>query len=416
MQDTQQLSMWQMSNDEINYLSFHLQKYHSIFNKFFQIGKPVFDYKQQTAAVWFNRKTADFIRLAINPKFWESCDLNQRLFIIAHECLHLILNHPTRMKIYKNSTRANYAADLVINHLCVEKFGFRRSEIDPNNMYCWVDKFFKHEDRIPTNQTFEYYYEKLGSCNIEDSDATTVDQHNEMEDASDFITEMDKMLSPEEKDYLKDMLNKHSEPSEAGSGGSSLWHFYEIQKIKKKKWETIIKKWSVKYIGSKDKREYQWVHKNRRTATLPSNLILPYEMEMPKPKFDKTKIEVYFFMDTSGSCHGLAERFFKAANSLPEERFNIRMFCFHDYVTEIDIREGKVELGGGTRFDIIEHKIQEIIKKENVKYPEGVFIITDGYGNSVNPEKPENWHWFLSVDNKMYVPKESKYYKLEDFE
>jgi hypothetical protein len=42
--------------------------------------------------------------------------------------------------------------------------------------------------------------------------------------------------------------------------------------------------------------------------------------------------------------------------------------------------------------------------------------MTDGYGNDVNPEFPNKWHWFLTPNgSKTNIPQESKVFDLDDF-
>ncbi len=145
-------------------------------------------------------------------------------------------------------------------------------------------------------------------------------------------------------------------------------------------------------------------------------MFLPSEMEVEDIDKEKNKIEVWFFQDTSGSCSGFAKRFFKAAESLPKDRFNVRMHCFDTRVYETSLEERKLYGFGGTSFTCIENYIQRRIAKENLQYPKAVFIITDGYGNDVHPEHPEVWHWFLSSGYKSHIPKQSKTYLLRNFE
>ena len=84
---------------------------------------------------------------------------------------------------------------------------------------------------------------------------------------------------------------------------------------------------------------------------------------------------------------------------------------FDTKVYETTIESRRLYGFGGTSFDIIEDYIQSYIKKNNLKYPEAVFVITDGCGNSVNPQIPKNWYWFLSKNYITYIPKESnKFY------
>ncbi len=132
---------------------------------------------------------------------------------------------------------------------------------------------------------------------------------------------------------------------------------------------------------------------------------------------DHDRIPIHLYMDTSGSCIKYKERFFRAALSLPKERFAVRLFCFDTKVKETTLESRKVYGGGGTSFSIIEGNIQKVMKQEKTNYPEGVFIITDGAGNFVHPQFPERWHWFLTRrGSKGCIPNESKTYKLDDFE
>ena len=43
-------------------------------------------------------------------------------------------------------------------------------------------------------------------------------------------------------------------------------------------------------------------------------------------------------------------------------------------------------------FDILEHYAQSYRKTKNKgKYPDAIFVLTDGYGNQINPEFPKRW-------------------------
>jgi hypothetical protein len=57
------------------------------------------------------------------------------------------------------------------------------------------------------------------------------------------------------------------------------------------------------------------------------------------------------------------------------------------------------------------------MQNENVKYPNAVWILTDGYGNQVKPLHPEKWHWFLTEGGvKNYIDEKSNVFSLKDFE
>lgn len=400
-----------MKQEEILELCFYLQRYHGIFNQFINVGTPVFDSAIPTAAVYAERDTGNFLYLRINPDFWAAQTLVQKLFIISHECLHIILMHLVRFSNYDNEDILSKAIDIVVNHMCVEKLGFKRTDIDPDAHYCWADTCFEDATNIPTNETVDYYYQLLkthGKNTPQGGNVLDIHLPLDPEAVKAFQEKMQKNLSDEDKEKLNKMC--------AGVNDVMQWKVLKISVKQKKKWETVIKRWAIQTIGYKDKPKDQWIRKNRRNALLKGNLFLPSEAEHDEPLKEKKKIKVFFFLDTSASCHHLAERFFKAAKSLPTNRFDIRLFCFHTSVVETDITQNKVAMGGGTAFDIIEKKVQDITKKENIDYPRAIFIISDGDGNAVSPEFPERWHWFLSTKHKSLIPKKSFIYNLEDYE
>lgn len=412
---------YSMKNDEIIELCYHLQRYSAIFNKFVKIGTPLFDEKVRTLEVSGNKNTGDFFGLRINPDFWNEANVEQKIFYIGHECLHLILSHLVRLnKNNINKNLHNYAADLVVNHT-LESMGFVRSRIDPNNRLCWIDKFFEPSENVKTGQTLEYYYLKLLENNKSMDDESlkkkfgdTLDDHNEIDDETlnEIIKQITDNMSDAEKQEIKKII---SNVGGSLDGSNSIEHYFDIQIKKKRKWETIIKKWESLKIKENTKIHEQWAHTNRRGYLLNSELMLPSDREQSNISKLKDKLNVFFFVDTSPSCGDLIERFYKAANSLPEDKFNVRFFSFHTAVKEFHLNEKKIESGYGTRFDIIEHQIQHIIKTENLRYPD-VFILTDGAGNMVKPERPEKWYWFLTDRNTQYIDKKSKFFDLKDYE
>ena len=95
------------------------------------------------------------------------------------------------------------------------------------------------------------------------------------------------------------------------------------------------------------------------------------------------------------------------------------MFCFDTRVFKLsdeDIAAGKLYGFGGTYFHILEEYIKQEIKKENKKYPDAVFVITDGMGDNVYPQIPQRWYWFLSADYTYCIPNKSHKFMLENFE
>jgi len=464
-----------MSNDEFFALSRALEDRYAIFYKFWEIGKPIFSTKVPTAGVAFDHKTGDPLTFMFNPDFWERLTLYDRTFVISHEMLHIILNHGVRMRNADkfNHDVVNVCLDLVINELLVSKCHFSRNKITGSENYVWFDTLFEknpnYNGPVPEkDKSFEYYYVFVkehfpqvqinspgkgdgkdgekgkgggggdgdGEQNEGDGNFQTVDDHDGLSDQEleEVIKEMNEYLDDSDKEEVKEIIEKHFQNGEeagegdgdspsgqqAGNVPGNIWTFsnVDVRKVKKKKkWETVIKKWVSSVLKSQFRDTEQWARLNRRFVSIgDGSLMFPSEMEIEDIFWDEDKIEVYFFQDTSVSCAHFKDRFFAAAASLPPEKFDIRMFCFDTSVYETTLESGKLYGFGGTTFTCIESKIQDVMQKEKTSYPKAVFIITDGYGNHVIPEKPDKWYWFLSCDYKNYIPAKSHTFLLKDFE
>jgi hypothetical protein len=434
---------------EFNDISRNLDRYHAIFYQIWEMGYPRLTFDVDTAAVTFDKNGRN-LEFLFNPVFWKESDTYTKEFVICHECLHVILNHGVRIKDLKstkiNNMLANFALDVVINHMLVDKFNFDRLSINGHENYCWIDTVYgKDHGKVEKNRAFEYYFgllkEKLhkdaasGKMMIKNSDGSLSEMQGDLVDAHDFLESIDddslrKKLEEQINQNVndidkKDFMDKMSKTGEGNqsinngrkagtSTGGMLFQINTKEKVsKKKKWETVIKKWSLKYT-SQDQDVEQWAKINRRIDGMVHDLMLPSDIDDDKTKYDR--IEVWFFCDTSGSCLEFKDRFFKAARSLSPEKFSLRLFSFDTTVYDVDIKTGKVYGGGGTSFDILEKKIQTEMKSKNLKYPHAVFVLTDGYGSNIRPQYPKRWYWFLSINYRACIPKDCNIHLLSQFE
>lgn len=406
-----------LNPEEFLDLALELEHHHAVFYQLWEMGRPKFTDSIKTAAVAFDEQ-GKWVEFKFNPKFWKRLTPYQRKFVICHECLHIILNHGVRFIDSHNRDAANVTMDIVVNESLVRSFGFDRAQLgDIDKDGCWADTVFPGQD-IGTDGAFEFYYNQLPQHKIK---LSSLDDHSGLggSDWGEAIEGLNRSLTPEEKQALKDLIDKHfqsDDPDQQGGHGTGgVWTFVNTGEVKrKKKWETVIKRWSRKYDRPELRDIEQWARVNRRFVFLSNDLMLPTEMEQEYEI--EGKIQVWFFQDTSGSCWHLKERFFRAAESLSPERFDVRLFCFDTTVKETSLAKKQVYGGGGTYFNIIEDKIQKTIHAEGTGYPEAVFVITDGYGNRVSPQQPEKWYWFLSSNCKTYIPAQSQVYYLRDFE
>lgn len=415
-----------------------LEMYHSIFQKFWDLGKPHFSNEIPTAAVSFD-KVGQCIDFIVNPKFWDGLTKEQKVFVLCHEVTHVLFYHGFRINTLKDKQdliTANLALDIVVNHFLVDNLGFDRQVVDPENKYCWIDTIFEDPKNRPfTGQMFEFYFSLIRKeleKNPNLKSKMSLDDHSSLDS---FLSPGFERMMSESVDNntdqsmldsmkgVKEQVKKELDAAQkegkstggkmAGTSAGNSWVLARVEKvIPKRKWETVIKRWAAKYL--EEKVAEQWQKPHRRLVNMPRNFLIPAEHEIEE--YEKKRIPVWFFQDTSGSCAHLADRFFAAASSLPEDRFIVKMHCFDTRVYETDLKSKKLFGFGGTSFTCIEEYIKSHCSKNNVSYPEACFIITDGYGDVVKPEKPNRWYWFLSENYKHCIPAESHTFNLKDFE
>jgi predicted metal-dependent peptidase len=460
-----------------------LREHHSLFYKIWEMGKPMFSQSIPTACVTFD-PSGNYLAFLFNPDFWNSLDNYNKLFVICHESIHVIFNHGYRFKDSKDKHKSNLAMDVVVNHTLTNQFGFDRNKIKDWESLCWVDTLFKGMKykgfSIRESETVEFYLELLrkkqskqqkqpqgGGNQSQKSDGNgdgsqgqgqdqdqgqgqgqdqprTLDQHefssgnsdsdSTVPDFSKLADLVSQSLSESEANGVANVFNKHKDPNTsplkpAGTGHGNMTHTAQQDTlVNKKKWETVVKRWTAKQLKESDKDVEQWARKHRRFNMLGDTLFLPSDMDVDAWNYEKAKLKVHFYLDTSGSCWNLKDRFFSIAASLPKRKFDVDLFCFDTEVVATSLETRKIHGGGGTSFYILEQYIQNLIKNspkngKKFTYPDAVWVLTDGYGDSVKIEKPENWYWFIDAPTKelfknvckSYIPQKCNTFHLGDF-
>lgn len=273
----------------------------------------------------------------------------------------------------------------------------------------------------PINQTVDVH-----DFMDEDGDGMDEDMMDAIQKAAEDL--MDRITPGEIEDFEETVDKGNKEESDkleqqkqnkAGAMAGAISKRIRLGRvIKKRKWETVVVDVLGRYHGMERDLDLQlWTRPNRRLAGMGDDLILPAEVTETVPVRDR--VDVWFFQDTSGSCVDLAERFFKAAASIPDDRFRVRIFCFDTKVYETDLKSGKLYGFGGTKFQPIENAVQGILQREpKTKYPQAIFVVTDGdaFDGRMTAEFPERWHWFLTRKNLKCIPLKSHNYLLKDYE
>ena len=414
-----------------NYYEFAdtLQDFHEIFYCIWNVGEPKLTDEIPTAAIAFNRDSGVPISFLFNPDFLKELSEQEVAFIICHEMLHILLNHGKRVKNldkenpYEDNV-INVAMDIPINESLVRSFGFSKQlPFITKHGACFVDTIFDSKANIPKNETFEFYYNALQneenlSKQMKSGGMSSIDDHNGLGSMSEDELKdlLNKAVGKEKAEKIVKKLKKQAQEAAKGRGTEDISHILDIvnKDVKKKeKWESILGNVArtKRTVALTD--TIQWAIPDRRFNLIDPSFMTPGEYELED---EAQKIDLWLFQDVSGSCIDDAQRFYDAARSIPGSLFNVRFHTFDTRVRRVDLKNGKIKGGGGTRFDIIEDFIINESVNKGKRYPSSVFVITDGAGNSVDPQKPDRWHWFLSYDYKHCIPKKSKIFTLEDFE
>ncbi len=395
------------------YIKRRLMRHHRFFNSFIKFSQPIFTQSLATAGIGFDLKSFNPIIFYFNPEFFDALSDIQLEFVYMHEMLHVLGNHGLRGKDF-NSSAKNVAADIVINEFILEHFGFDKTEVLKIDnvcgaITCLYEKYFTEEDfnsgRVLKDMHFEYYYELLKDR----EDLKNLDDHSQLGELSqETLDSLKKILRDSNSEELKELKTqlekltgkKVSGGQQAGEEQSPVIRIIETFLVRPdKRFETIFKQ-TVKVI--KDKYEHEWRRKNPLLASFNRTSGIRIPNEMRQDWEIKDKIDLVIFLDTSGSVNELAPRFFRLVDSIPKENFTVRVYGFHTSVYEIDMKERKIQ-SGGTRFDIIENKLQEL-----EKYPRQILVVTDGWGTTLNPAYPERFTVFLTENNLSCFPTAEK--------
>lgn len=405
-----------ISDDEYLDLLQSLERHHAIFYQLWEMGRPVFTEAVDTAAVSFDLQN-QHLAFKFNPRFWENLDEYSRLFVIAHEALHVLLNHGRRSASPETDADArdlNVAMDVTVNTQLITSFGFRRECLHERigRAGCFKDTVFGHDHDVRFNH-FEHIYRQIATVDVEQLELWCFDDHDGLDDIPDeFVDELcdraTRRMSPGEAEQLNEALDDSS----AGDYTPTATMVAPDEPAEvNEKWAEVIDRW-VERNEPTDEIEERWERPSRRLQSLGGSLMLPREEIIES--FDKPR--AVFFVDTSGSCHKFARRFMRCVDTIPHHLFDVDLYCFDTLVYPIDLDDRRLRGFGGTSFHPLEYQLKKEARR-GTEYPQGVFVLTDGWGSPVEPAHPGRWHWFLTEDGTdRYIPAESQQYWLADFE
>lgn len=407
--------------------SFNIIEAWTFVGTLYSLGRTVITDRLDTAGVAF---VGDEVQLCFNPKFldWllegEANNSQALKTVLAHEALHILLDHKGRMKS-RIIELWNIATDIAINRV-LEVSGFYFTKLA--KMGCFTGEGIGLPKEL-WDETAEVIYNYIiknaqfisieGKSTIDDHDASGKMKNGEgngkeNKDKTDGDGEDEDIKAKRKTEAVKEQMQ--SEASKASDdikskicGDEPLGEMRHIDAVITKyklSWDQILaRRLATEY------REFvteNWLP-SRKIRNWYPRVVLPSDHE----EEDVKKYSVLLALDCSGSI-GKDELniMITLLKELPEKMVDVSAISFDTDAYEIKNTKGLLkgevkdfEGGGGTDFQCIEDFAIKLEKEK--KYPDIVIVLTDGYADRIKPMFPGKWVWVITPGGSDSVPAKS---------
>jgi predicted metal-dependent peptidase len=302
-------------------------------------------------------------KLFINPKFFknELKDVEERIFVLAHEVLHVVFQHCPRLRLYNergfgpdmkvfSPMRWNRATDYIINHtLDADKIG-----------------------SLPVGGL--YHPKFTGDMLADDVYVQLKDEDNDDQNSFDDHKEGDESTTPDDAKVKRALAGAATAAKAVGKLPASMKRMVDELLEPQIKWSEKL----MMEISAKAGRDSStWQRPNRRRISMPPHIYFP-----GTTGYQTGHICVY--IDTSGSIgedelkHFLSETAGILQEATPEllqvGSCDTKAYPPHTMEEVCDIEEYQPEGGGGTYLP----DIYRVLDEEAIT-PDVLIILTDGY-------------------------------------
>jgi predicted metal-dependent peptidase len=317
----------------------------------------------ETARVCLND---NLFHLEISPKFWEEIEHKDRVFLLAHEAMHIAMGHLIRGKNLPQQVM-NVAADSVVNDHLLEVFNMPVSDRMAEQVIT-TEKL-----NVFSASSMETIAAKLNynQCNRIILCRAWPREHQSAEEV-----DVDQALEDLARRMVPGSL------SEIGwtTLGSKAQHM-EKKAIQVRAADTIIRYLRRGRRGRQEDQVETWSKEHRRAT---GELIIPGSVD----DISKIGCKINLYMDSSGSMAELAEMVTGCAEELSRRGVAVERFCFDIDVYAVQKRRWAG--GGGTDFRCV-------IKHAECKNNSDLnLVITDGFANPVRAKEPSKWMWLIT--------------------
>jgi predicted metal-dependent peptidase len=342
------------------------------------IGRPEWTTTIPTAAVALPNRKADpkDFSFIFNPEFAATLSTEELAFVLAHETMHILLNHLKLAKSFDNEMAFNIAADCVINDYlnsagievmsgCMrgpEVVGYDCANRTVTEVYDDLKNMIKKAQEQAQNgegqgngmpeyrelDNHDWLHGRGEKPSDKGTDQKLDDLYDEVKDQ--MPVDIDDMR--QEQDYKSGMKI-------AGSGVGRELEFQAIHGVSFA-WTELLREinpdmFKGKGIGPPPRPSYH--RPRRKLGAFYPDVMLPVErIGKGDKKLSNEKPAIVMALDTSGSIGAEdARRFVSLAQSIPQEKIHLFPCTFTDAYRELDLDNPRYN-SGGTNFGAIPPK------------------------------------------------------------
>lgn len=361
------------------------------------------------------------------------------LFILYHECLHLLLNHLQRDSDLRSDEVWSYACEVVINATVLERLGgdmpratktdkngkqtTEPTGIDPRKVYADYKK--QCEENSLSFVTYDKFVESEQGCyselkrlpdppggqgkqkvcvhqgdNADGSAGETgvqMDQETLDEAVKAAIQQTMTEARQGNEKAREELLKLASLTEEGNEEAQKLWGSYGLGGLRgttdatrKVEW---WKQWLRDVLGSKLEPGTRLIYPKKRAGVTMTLELDP--MLARRGNERNTVLDV--FLDVSGSVpQSVVNYITELVGDVPG--VTVRFYMFDGVV--LPLKPGQDVLGGGgTNFqncvDVVEGRLA-VEGDDRDSEPDAVIMLTDGYAPKVAPDDPDKWIWLIT--------------------
>jgi len=415
-EETPEQKAWvseQVRNFKKNDYLFQIKGKNALFYAIVGIPTLIFTRSINTLCVSLNKRGEVVMRL--NPSFFFNLNMSERIFSLCHEAMHVMLQHLRITDTAKNAiVPTNVAMDIVINESLRNDYYWPTSQMETiYKNYVFVDTVFTPEEiaehSIKKTGSWQYYYDLIMKLKPE-IELRSICQHGATEDElSDQVVDdiIRRALGEMPQGDLEKLREKIRRMMKGNQSYAKIFDMIQQYCNRTIKWEDILSKEYRSLIAKVDTEVMNFDRVSRRHGALDPGLFLEAPNIVSKKIVHKHL--ACFYVDVSESCLEFSQKFYNFIRTLPTELCQTSFYSFDTEIYPIDLKDSVLIGGGSTAFDIIENHAAQL-----PKYPDIIFVISDGAGNTVHPKFPKRWVWFLVPDSTTdYIHPDSKIHYLK---